>query len=363
MSRLSAGVLVAALLVATVAAAQEQGQLEAGLFGRYTWPDNDLRLNDGPGLGARAGFYVVRNLAVEADGGFTRFPLGGTDHGTIIPLHARLLWNQPVVEGLRLLIGAGYSRFRYGGNIGESVWDDGYGGLVGFRFRETESLSFRLEGTYDRFDNPHRTIADDADNWGVQFGASLLFGKRGPKPPAPAPAPEPAPAPAPAATPRPATPPPPEPVPAPIPAPTPAPLTPATPAPAPTPAPVAPITPPPPPAEIKGELILEGVQFETAKAVLLPTSRAVLDRVAASLQAFPKVRVEIAGYTDARGGTAMNLKLARARAEAVRKYLVGKGVAPSRLTAKGYGEAKPVASNATEDGRARNRRVELHRLN
>jgi outer membrane protein OmpA-like peptidoglycan-associated protein len=338
MSRLSAGVLVALLLVAAAATAQEQGQLEAGLFGRYTWPDNDLRLNDGAGLGLRAGFYVLRDLAVEADGGFTRFPLGGTDHGTIVPLHARLLWNQPVIDGLWVLVGAGYSRFRYGGNIGQSVSDDGYGGLVGFRFRENESLSFRLEGTYDRFDNPHRAIADDADNWGVQFGASLLFGKKAPKPPVPAPAPAPVPQPAP-------PPPPPAPAPAPTPTPAPAPLPPAT------------------PQEIKGELVLEGVQFETAKSTLLPASRAVLDRVAESLQAFPEARVEIAGYTDDRGGRAMNLRLSRARAQAVRSYLIGKGIAPGRLTAKGYGEAKPIASNAAEEGRARNRRVELHRLN
>jgi len=84
--------------------------------------------------------------------------------------------------------------------------------------------------------------------------------------------------------------------------------------------------------------------------------------VAESLRAFPQVRLEVAGYTDDRGGKAMNLKLSRARAAAVRQYLIKQGIAARRLTAKGYGEAKPIASNQTPEGRARNRRVELHRL-
>lgn len=112
----------------------------------------------------------------------------------------------------------------------------------------------------------------------------------------------------------------------------------------------------------KKSLILEGVNFEYDSATLSPDSFSVLDRVATSLKDWPEVRVEIGGYTDSRGSDAYNAKLSGRRAEAVRQYLVAKGVAAERMTAKGYGEAKPIADNATEEGRARNRRVELKKL-
>jgi OOP family OmpA-OmpF porin len=109
-------------------------------------------------------------------------------------------------------------------------------------------------------------------------------------------------------------------------------------------------------------LALEGVSFEYDQAVLTPESTLVLDRVAASLRDWPSVRVEIGGHTDSRGGDAYNLDLSGRRAQAVRDYLVRAGIDASRLTAKGYGASQPVADNATEAGRAKNRRVELERL-
>jgi len=109
-------------------------------------------------------------------------------------------------------------------------------------------------------------------------------------------------------------------------------------------------------------LILEGVSFEPNSAALTPEARGVLDRVAASLIANPAVRVEIAGYTDDSGFRPYNLILSQGRASAVRRYLISRGVAGGRLLAKGYGPEDPVASNATPEGRAQNRRVELHRL-
>jgi outer membrane protein OmpA-like peptidoglycan-associated protein len=107
-------------------------------------------------------------------------------------------------------------------------------------------------------------------------------------------------------------------------------------------------------------LVLLGVNFETGRSRLTPTSYDALDQVAASLVAHPEVRVEIAGYTDNTGSAGLNTRLSAARALAVRSYLARKGVAPGRMTAKGYGPANPVASNATAEGRAENRRVELH---
>jgi outer membrane protein OmpA-like peptidoglycan-associated protein len=109
-------------------------------------------------------------------------------------------------------------------------------------------------------------------------------------------------------------------------------------------------------------LVLRGVNFEEARAILLPESRAVLDVVAQSLVANPEVRVEIAGHTDSRSPAEYNLWLSEKRANAVRDYLIAEGVAPDRLVARGYGFTRPIATNATAAGRARNRRVELIRL-
>jgi outer membrane protein OmpA-like peptidoglycan-associated protein len=107
-------------------------------------------------------------------------------------------------------------------------------------------------------------------------------------------------------------------------------------------------------------LVLTGVNFRPGSAQLIPESYATLDRVAASLLANPAVRIEVAGHTDASGSRALNLRLSLARAEAVRNYLISKGVAPDRLVARGYGPDRPVADNSTPSGRAMNRRVELN---
>ena len=109
----------------------------------------------------------------------------------------------------------------------------------------------------------------------------------------------------------------------------------------------------------KKTLILEGVNFDTDKADITPQSGAVLDKVAESLKAWPEVKVEVGGHTDSSGSAAHNLELSNRRAESVKTYLVRKGVDPSRLTAKGHGQTQPVDENKTEEGKAKNRRVEL----
>lgn len=115
--------------------------------------------------------------------------------------------------------------------------------------------------------------------------------------------------------------------------------------------------------EIKrGKLILEGVNFESGKAVLMPGSYSTLDRVRESLAEWKNVRCEIRGHTDNIGSEDANLRLSQRRAEAVMQYLVRNGINPSRLRAIGMGEATPIADNRTADGRAMNRRVELRRI-
>jgi outer membrane protein OmpA-like peptidoglycan-associated protein len=116
-------------------------------------------------------------------------------------------------------------------------------------------------------------------------------------------------------------------------------------------------------AEPGKALVLQGVNFQTGKATLLPESQTILDKVAESLNNNPGVAVEVGGHTDSRGTRATNLRLSQARATTVRDYLISKGVDGSRITAKGYGPDQPVASNATATGRAANRRVELTKTN
>lgn len=104
--------------------------------------------------------------------------------------------------------------------------------------------------------------------------------------------------------------------------------------------------------------ILEMVYFETNKAIIKPVSYGLLDDVARTLNQYPDLKlVEVSGHTDDVGKDDLNLKLSQARAEAVMKYLVQKGVEPTRLVARGYGETKPIDTNATPEGRAKNRRV------
>ena len=110
-------------------------------------------------------------------------------------------------------------------------------------------------------------------------------------------------------------------------------------------------------------LILQGVNFQTGRSVLTAASYAILDQVAASLVANPEIRIEIAGYTDSTGRKLTNLRLSMGRAGAVQHYLARKGVSPMRMRARGFGATGYIAPNATPEGRAQNRRVELHKLN
>jgi outer membrane protein OmpA-like peptidoglycan-associated protein len=84
-----------------------------------------------------------------------------------------------------------------------------------------------------------------------------------------------------------------------------------------------------------------------------------LDLVVALLKSNPKVKIELSGHTDNRGIPGQNLKLSQARVEKVKDYLVSKGISKNRITGKGYGGAKPIASNDTEETRLLNRRVEF----
>ena len=108
-----------------------------------------------------------------------------------------------------------------------------------------------------------------------------------------------------------------------------------------------------------GPVILEGVSFLTGSAKLTLNSQGPLDRVVTALRERPELKVVIEGHTDNVGNRDANLRISKARADAVRAYFIAKGIAANRLTSVGIGPDQPVAPNDTEEGRARNRRVQL----
>ena len=118
--------------------------------------------------------------------------------------------------------------------------------------------------------------------------------------------------------------------------------------------------PAPAPDACAGVVRLRGVEFEFDSAELTGVSSVVLDAAAEELRKCPNIAVRVEGHTDAVGAEAYNQGLGLRRADSVARHLVGVGIAAGRVTARSYGESRPIASNDTDEGRAMNRRVELH---
>lgn len=108
-----------------------------------------------------------------------------------------------------------------------------------------------------------------------------------------------------------------------------------------------------------GTYLFKEIQFETNKSVLKESSYPSLQEITAALKAEPDLNIEIQGHTDSAGGYDYNVGLSQRRAESVKAYLVSQGIAASRMTSKGFGPDRPIATNATKQGRAQNRRVEI----
>lgn len=195
---------------------------------------------------------------------------------------------------------------------------------IGARWFLTDTVALRPEVRYIN-------LLKGREDYVISVGLNFLFGKApvaAVAAPAPAPAPEPAPAPAP------------EPKPAPAP----------EPAPAPAPAPVQ---------EKVVETITLQVHFDTAKAVVKETYYPEIEKFAAYLNRYPDVKAEIQGHTDNVGDPKKNIDLSQKRAKTIMDILVKKyHIDPTRLSAKGYGQEKPIASNTTREGREKNRRVD-----
>lgn len=367
------------------AEAQRPGVIELGVYGRRHWFGDSYSLQDKAGPGARLGFFFLPNVEAEASAHYipTR-TRSGDDRVDFFSVSGRLQYNLPVGEHTALLIGAGGTWNKYSKNASGDEF--GVGGLAGIRLGLGEVLSIRLDGTLDYMGSPNEDLSPASKDWhyGFQAGLSWLLGGSSsrasddadrdgvldtvdqcPGTPAgesvnsigcPRPmidsaamlraredsaraalaredslrraredsaraAQEAAAAAAAAQARRDSA------------------------------VPAAGRT-----------LVLRGVTFATGTATLTDSAQAVLDRVAAALKEFSDVRVEVGGHTDNTGSASVNRRLSQQRADAVRAYLVSQGVEESRLVARGYGPSKPVTSNATAEGRAQNRRVELTRL-
>jgi len=114
-----------------------------------------------------------------------------------------------------------------------------------------------------------------------------------------------------------------------------------------------------------GKITVGNIQFASGKADLLPESSAILDEIGSTLIQIPMLKIEVGGHADSRGAASANQQLSEKRAQAVLDYLVAKfpQITREQYSAKGYGESKPVASNNTAAGQAKNRRVEFKILN
>jgi len=113
-------------------------------------------------------------------------------------------------------------------------------------------------------------------------------------------------------------------------------------------------------ANIAKLLQVENIEFNTAKSTLTSRGQSTVDKLAVILKKYPEVKVEIAGHTDSDGSDAFNQTLSQARVDTVKKELISQGVERKRLTAKGYGEGKPLVPNTTDENKQKNRRVEIN---
>ena len=113
------------------------------------------------------------------------------------------------------------------------------------------------------------------------------------------------------------------------------------------------------PLEAGSTFILENIFFDFDKSTVLQQSYNELKGLIEILHKYPKMKIEVGGHTDGRGSIDYNLRLSESRAKAVVDYLISKGIDPARLKYKGYGKSQPIDTNNTEEGRARNRRVEF----
>jgi OOP family OmpA-OmpF porin len=359
MSRLIVGGLIAAACVASGSAAAE-GYDDTGAWylsplGQYTFLDKDRISDNHAGLQVGLGYNFAPNFALE--GALSTGSFGIPNSGAREKLSATsldMLYKfLPVTSIVRpfVLVGTGGMTDNIGGGQNNTAWlaEAGGGVLIGLGSQTGSTrVQFRTEAKYRyEFMKYTQNIPNDPHDVILGVGFQFMFGAPTPPPPPP---------------------PPPPPVVRELPPPPP---------------------PPPPPVDgdddgdgvpnsidkcpntprgdmvdsvgctITDEIKLEGVNFATDSWTLVPESTYVLDYGVATLKKHPELVIEVHGHTDSRGTEKHNLLLSQRRAESVMAYLKEHGVT-NTMTAKGYGKERPIADNATADGRLQNRRVALH---
>jgi OmpA-OmpF porin, OOP family len=348
MKRLILGGLMAAAGTSTAIATDvfdDTGAVYIAPMLQYTDLDHKREFKDDFGFGAAIGYNFAPNFALEADYGMGSYKLKGVmgDAGASEQLRAlsldvmyKFLPNslfRPYV-----IAGGGELQDRIGGASDTNrAWmaEAGVGMLTGLGDQSGSTrLQLRTEAKYRReFIQNTAFIPNNPGDVVFGVGLQLSFGNPSRPPPVVA-----------------APPPPPEP--------------------APVPREVVAAPPPPEPCHapagfqvdenchiIEQTVVVRAVDFEFNSTQLTAPAQHTLDEVAAALTSQAGLLVEIQGHTDSIGTDAYNLNLSMRRAESVKAYLVSKGLSASSLNAKGYGKTRPIASNATAEGRAQNRRV------
>ena len=335
-------------------AADETGKWYVTPQGGYLWSDSDRHVDDDYYYGLGIGKHLSPEWSLELnaiDGDYDT-DLGGGELGiTAYSLDALRVFRRASRVSPFLSIGVGYIRDNIDPGPTEESWlgQAGAGLLIDVAQNAAETFVFQLRPEVKaRWDFINVGNIDHFVDYSAGLGFQFAFGS-------PRHMPAPKPAPAPAAAPEPPPPP-----------------------------------PPPPPQDSdhdgvldpqdqcpdtprgvavdavgcprKDAVTLKGVGFEYNSATLIGDSRPVLDEVAADLKKHPRLKVELQGHTDSKGSDQYNLKLSQRRADAVRDYLLNQGILSNQLSAKGYGEARPKASNDNDAGRAENRRVDMQVL-
>ena len=284
-----------------------------------------------PTVVARLGYNFTRNVGFSISGGAAK-----SSGVTYLTPAAALTFtgNLNAKTSPFLLIGTELTRISgINGRVTHSTWGAHAG--LGIRSMVSEHLALRLEGQvrfegYDEVPMTKKTAVNPV----VTLGLSYFLGGRRPPPPAAGMTPAPA---------------------CPV-----------------CPGPVVRVdtvrvnvpSPAPPVVVMRDTLVLEGVTFDLDEFMLTPASKEILDRVARALleSRWSTVRFEVAGHTSSIATVEYNMALSERRAEAVRAYLVSRGVENSRMTTRGYGETRPTVPNSPEGFAPENQRVELRRI-
>lgn len=342
-----AGLVAAGIAVSASSLASDvwndTGATYIDAMAQYSLLDDKRISKDDFGFQGGLGYNFAPNFALEIDYSTGSFKL--KDFGSAGPreqlratsLDALYKFLPNSIVRPFILVGTGQLEDRIGASFdSNNSWmaEAGVGALTGIGSQSGSTrLQLRTEAKYRReFIQNNLYIPNNPSD--VVFGVGLQLSFGNPTPPAPVAAAAP-------------PPPPPEPAPAPV------------------------VAPPPPepchaPAGFKVDanchiieqnVVVRAVDFEFNSTQLTAPAQQTLDEVAAALLTQPELNVEVQGHTDSIGTDAYNLGLSQRRADAVRAYLISKGLSSSVLTAKGYGKSKPIASNATAEGRAQNRRV------